>query len=207
MLSSLKNNKHWNEYPFGTIFYEHLVRLFATKNIHPNAYTIAFIGLGVASGVAIHFGHIIISFVLWRLSIILDLADGPIARMKGLESKTGQLLDNLGHIVSGFSLTFFATLYAYESTTIAHLCTTLFVSVYTVKYMIYTLFEARSKNRISKHPTFIFIEKRIADTLDIEILFFLSFLPYWCIYLFIGYKCIKLVALLLIAFRRAKYYG
>lgn len=63
----------------------------------PNQITLIFISVGLLSAVLLGFGYIFFSYLLWRLHIILDIADGNVARKQKLFSDLGPLLDKIGH--------------------------------------------------------------------------------------------------------------
>ena len=208
MLESLRKDKHWIEYPFGTIFYGRLVRYLKDRDIHPNWYTTGFIILGVFSGIFIANNYILISYIFWRLSIILDLVDGPIARYKNKTSKLGEYLDNIGHVLCGLFLTIGAVWGAFRTDRmlVAISAAFMFLMVYTFKYIYYTVFRERKKIRLSKNKTLIFLEKRCSDFFDIEMLFLLPFFPMEGLCLFIGVKFVRVSLIIHNSIMAAKNY-
>lgn len=82
-------------------FSRYFVNLFAYPlyrlSLTPNQVTIIFICTGVAGGLLSFYGFFITSYILWRLHLIIDMADGSIARVTGLFSELGDILDKVGH--------------------------------------------------------------------------------------------------------------
>ena len=175
MLESLTKDKHWIEYPFGSLFYVGLVRHLKDVNIHPNWYTLSFIMSALISGVFFSMNYFFVSYLFWRFSVILDLVDGPIARYKKQTSLLGEYLDNMGHILSGLFL-IVGTVYgsfSKDRMLFALIACFLFLLVYTVKYVNYTVFGVRNKIRLNKNKYFLFFEKRVSDFFDIDCVSFL----------------------------------
>lgn len=193
MLESLKKDKHWIEYPFGVIFYNKIIYFLKDYKIHPNVYTLFFIFFGILSGVLLLNGNLITSFIFWRISIILDLVDGPISRIQNKESNLGKYLDNLGHIFTGLAITLSGTYYASSKIEFALFAGLLFLIVHNLKYLRYLISGARTKILVSKSKNYQFIEKRIVDLLDIEILFILSMIPDIGFTIFILWKILKIL--------------
>lgn len=199
MLDFLKRDKHWIEYPFGTLFYGALVRSLKNVNIHPNWYTMGFIIMGITSGVLLANNYIILAFIAWRMSIILDLVDGPIARFKNLTSKLGEYLDNIGHVISVLALVVGGCYGSFEGreghfAALAVSCMVLLV--YTLKYIDYAVVTERSKFRITNKGNLLFLEKRLSDFLDIEIVFLFFLNPLTGVLIFLGAKALRAVALI-----------
>ncbi|HUG45799.1 MAG TPA: CDP-alcohol phosphatidyltransferase family protein, partial [Sphingomicrobium sp.] len=65
----------------------------------PNAVTFLFLIVGIGSAVSLHLGLPILCYVLWRLHIILDMADGSLARAKERFSKSAMGFDRSNHII------------------------------------------------------------------------------------------------------------
>lgn len=66
-------------------------------NLTPNQVTISFIFVGLASAYFLANEYLFLSYLLWRLHIILDISDGYIARANKLYSSKGLILDQIGH--------------------------------------------------------------------------------------------------------------
>jgi len=63
----------------------------------PNQVTVVFVLCGlIGSGFAFN-GSFVVAYLLWRLHIIIDMADGSVARVTGLMSDYGDVLDKVGH--------------------------------------------------------------------------------------------------------------
>ena len=65
----------------------------------PNQVTGLFLGVGCLSGVALYFQQGILAYILWRLHLILDMADGSLARATRTFSANAVGFDRSNHIV------------------------------------------------------------------------------------------------------------
>lgn len=198
MLDTLRKDKHWVEYPFGSLFYGYIFRQLKDIKIHPNWYTLGFIAFGMFSGVLFSMNYFLISYLFWRFSVVLDLVDGPIARYKNKTSLLGEYLDNIGHVLCGLFLVLGSV---YGSSTenrilLAMTAGFMFLLVYTLKYVNYTVIGNRQKIRLSKNKHLLFLEKRFSDFFDIEILFLLPLIPREGFVLFIGVKIVRAVLII-----------
>ena len=68
-------------------------------NLTPNMATFLFLFLGVSSGLSLIFDAYMASYLLWRLHIIVDMADGIIARATSRFSKSAMGFDRSNHII------------------------------------------------------------------------------------------------------------
>ena len=66
-------------------------------NFTPNQVTLIFIFVGLLGCISLAYGYLFLSYILWRLHIILDIADGNIARKRKLFTSLGPILDKIGH--------------------------------------------------------------------------------------------------------------
>jgi phosphatidylglycerophosphate synthase len=75
-----------------------LVKAIYPTSITPNQLTVFSLAIGILAGVCYGFGHssaIIFASVLYGLSVILDCADGQLARLKKNGTRLGRILDGL----------------------------------------------------------------------------------------------------------------
>lgn len=75
-----------------------LVKAIYPTNITPNQLTVFSLAIGILAGVCYGFGHssaVIVAAVLYGLSVILDCADGQLARLKKNGTRLGRILDGL----------------------------------------------------------------------------------------------------------------
>lgn len=69
------------------------------SRMSPNFVTFLFLVAGVSSSVSLYFGAPVVSYLFWRLHLILDMADGDIARATRNFSKSAMGFDRTNHIV------------------------------------------------------------------------------------------------------------
>jgi phosphatidylglycerophosphate synthase len=101
-----------DEHLFGRLYMRKLspraTWVLARLGVSPNAVTAAFIASGVAGGVVVAFGGLttaIIAAVLVQLGLLLDCADGELARLtKRSGSVRGIYLDRIGHYLCDAAL-------------------------------------------------------------------------------------------------------
>lgn len=65
----------------------------------PNQTTLVFILIGVCGGILALFGYALSAYICWRMHIIVDMADGGVARATQKFSQLGDTLDKVGHHV------------------------------------------------------------------------------------------------------------
>jgi phosphatidylglycerophosphate synthase len=93
-----------DEHLFGRLYMRKLspraTWLFARLGVAPNTVTAGFIACGVAAGVVVAFGGLataIVAAALVQLGLLLDCADGELARLTKRTSVGGIYLDRIGH--------------------------------------------------------------------------------------------------------------
>jgi len=82
---------------FSKYFVNYLAFPLYKLGMTPNQTTVLFIITGLIGGLLSFFNFLIVSYFLWRLHIIIDMADGSIARATKLFSEYGDVLDKFGH--------------------------------------------------------------------------------------------------------------
>jgi phosphatidylglycerophosphate synthase len=84
---------------FSTRFAQQVAYLCYLVGLSPNAVTFLFLLVGFGSAVSLHLGVPIVCYILWRLHIILDMADGSLARATQRFSKSAMGFDRSNHII------------------------------------------------------------------------------------------------------------
>lgn len=72
----------------------------------PNLITWLFLACGVLSALALSGGNFLASYLLWRLHIVLDMADGTVARATEKFSRSATGFDRSNHIVINILMIF-----------------------------------------------------------------------------------------------------
>ena len=75
-----------------------LVKAIYSTNITPNQLTVFSMFVGVLGGVSFGFGHrsaVVFGALLYALAIVIDCADGQLARLKKTGTRLGRILDGL----------------------------------------------------------------------------------------------------------------
>jgi len=65
----------------------------------PNFITFLFLIFGVGSALSLNYDYSILTFILWRLHIVIDMADGNVARATQNFSKSAVGFDRSNHII------------------------------------------------------------------------------------------------------------
>ncbi len=101
------NDEHWAGRLWGRKLSPYATWIFARLGWSPNAVTVAFIGCGIAAGVAVAFGGLataIVAALLIQLYLVLDCSDGELARWQNRTSAAGVYLDGIGHYLAESAL-------------------------------------------------------------------------------------------------------
>lgn len=67
--------------------------------LSPNAVTFTFLLAGACVSISVHLGLYVWAYVFWRLHIILDMADGDVARATSVYSRFAVGFDRTNHII------------------------------------------------------------------------------------------------------------
>ena len=73
--------------------------IFYKIGVSPNFVTWVFLLVGCASAICIWLGYPVLAFILWRVHIIIDMADGTLARATKIFSKSADGFDRTNHII------------------------------------------------------------------------------------------------------------
>ncbi len=162
-------------------FSRHFVNYFAFPlykiGLTPNQTTIIFILIGIVGGVLSFFNYLLFAYVLWRVHIIIDMADGSIARATKLFSDYGDTLDKAGHHII-YPIYWLGFLYACGLIYDQPLLSIIFFAIASSQWTIKHLFKNRNERPQAKN-----IFKRIfANMFGIE-----GFLVVILIYSYLDY--------------------
>jgi phosphatidylglycerophosphate synthase len=84
---------------FSSRFAQQVAYLCYRAGLTPNAVTLLFLLVGIGAAISLYLGLPIACYVLWRLHIILDMADGSLARATQRFSKSAMGFDRSNHII------------------------------------------------------------------------------------------------------------
>ena len=98
-----KNQKDFqNNFYFSSKFSIYFTYIFVNLKISPNQVTFIFFLFGFLGAILLYFNtafSIILSFIFYRLHVIIDLCDGEVARFTKLYSLNGTYYDYMIHSV------------------------------------------------------------------------------------------------------------
>ena len=89
---------------FSSIFSLPLAFVCYRARLSPNGVTLLFLVVGVFASVSLYFEQAIVGYILWRLHIILDMADGSVARATKIFSSHAEGFDKSNHIIINTSV-------------------------------------------------------------------------------------------------------
>lgn len=84
---------------FSRFFSTYFAFVFYRLGFSPNQVTSLFLVVGCFSGASLYCGYGLLAYICWRLHIILDMADGALARATKTYSKHATGFDRSNHIV------------------------------------------------------------------------------------------------------------
>lgn len=101
VLSSTREDKLANDktHFFSSLLSNQLAFLLFKIGFTPNSVTFLFLLLGISSGIFLIYEKFIFSYLFWRLHIIIDMADGIIARATSKFSRSAMGFDRSNHII------------------------------------------------------------------------------------------------------------
>ena len=103
--SAANDNGHYFSHHFASSF----AFFFYKLGVSPNFVTWCFFALGCTSAILLWHNYPILAFLAWRLHIIVDMADGTLARATKTFSKSADGFDRSCHIVINTSVLFACT--------------------------------------------------------------------------------------------------
>jgi phosphatidylglycerophosphate synthase len=92
---SANDNVHY----FSKIFARPTSFILFKLGLTPNLVTFAFLVVGVMSGILFKYNQMIIGYLFWRFHIVLDMADGSIARATKNFSPYADGFDKSNHVI------------------------------------------------------------------------------------------------------------
>lgn len=134
-------------------------------SLSPNTVTFLFGLVGVFSGLSIIYEYLILGYILWRLHIIIDMADGSIARAKKQFSSYADGYDKTIHIIVCTLIIF-----------VVNEDTENFYSIYFIlsSFLIYYLFNKIFQQSEKGVSNYSMTKNIIKDAISLEGYIFLS---------------------------------
>jgi len=101
IIKSSRDDKSSNDkaHFFSNIFANPAAYFFYRIGLSPNQVTFLFLLCGIICSILFYFSSPIISYLFWRLHIVLDMADGNLARATKNFSKSAVGFDRSNHII------------------------------------------------------------------------------------------------------------
>tara|TARA_B100001057_G_scaffold498757_1_gene606921 strand:- start:62 stop:712 length:651 start_codon:yes stop_codon:yes gene_type:complete len=100
---SLVNTK---QHFFSSLFSNYVAFFLYKIGFSPNSVTLLFCITGLSSAFAFSIQSLLLGYLLWRLHIILDMADGDIARATKKYSSSADGFDKVNHILINLAVIF-----------------------------------------------------------------------------------------------------
>ena len=91
---------------FSSLFSNHVAFFLYKLGMSPNAVTFLFCLTGLCAAISFSSQSLVIGYLLWRLHIILDMADGDIARATKRYSLSANGFDKVNHILINLGVIF-----------------------------------------------------------------------------------------------------
>lgn len=91
---------------FSSHFAKYFAYLFFRLGVSPNSITFLFLLAGIGSAFLFYQDEFVLAYISWRLHLILDMADGQVARATGKFSKSAVGFDRSNHIIINVSVMF-----------------------------------------------------------------------------------------------------
>lgn len=133
--------------------------LFYKLNATPNMVTFYFLIVGMCSSLAFNFSMPILAYICWRLHIIIDMADGSLARATQTFSKSAVGFDRTNHIIINTCLLI---------VTNQHLENQMIVGILIVSFYLYYFFSRNYLSEKQNTKKFNIVEVLIKNALGIE---------------------------------------
>lgn len=153
-------------------FSRYFVNIFAYPlyriGLTPNQVTLIFIFTGLVGGILSFYNFLISSYILWRIHIIIDMADGSVARVTRRFSSLGDTLDKIGHHLI-YPIYWIGFLHASQLLYQYPLFSIIFFAISSSQWTIKHLF----KNKEERPKAISVIKRIIANIFGIEGFFLL----------------------------------
>lgn len=153
--ASANNLAHY----FSSHFSERVAFMFFKVGASPNFVTWVFLFVGCSCAAFIWTGHPVLAFLMWRFHIILDMADGTLARATQQFSRAADGFDRSNHIIINTAV-LIASTQAFENDIIT-LC--LLVSFYLMYFFSRNYYTSKMETR-----NFSLIKNFIKDAVGME---------------------------------------
>lgn len=130
-LSSVRDDGLLNskQHFFSSLFSNHVAFFLYKLGMSPNAATFLFCLTGLCAALSFSSQYLVLGYLLWRLHIILDMADGDIARATKRYSLSANGFDKVNHILINlgviFALSYISSINLFQ---IYFFCTTFLIS-------------------------------------------------------------------------------
>ena len=132
---------------------------FYKLNATPNMVTFLFLILGMCTSLALNLGMPILAYICWRLHIIIDMADGSLARATQIFSKSAVGFDRSNHIVINTCLLI---------VTNQHLENYLVIGFLIISFYLYYFFSRNYFSGKQSTRKFTIVEVLIKNALGLE---------------------------------------
>jgi len=160
--------------------------------VKPNWITILYALAGITGGILLSTGEnnlIIVGVLIFSFKIILDAADGLLARVKKKSSSLGAMLDVWGGLVGEYSFLVGLGVYLFNATVQIHflylmlliiLIKTLDIRNYTYNYLMYSIYKNKNfiKNFKNRKKNILSSDKDVSNVLFFLKNFLQNFLEY-----------------------------
>lgn len=133
--------------------------LFYKLNATPNMVTFLFLIVGVCTSIALDLNMPILAYICWRLHIIIDMADGSLARATQTFSKSAIGFDRSNHIVINTCLLI---------VTNQHLENHLIIGFFIISFYLYYFFSRNYFSEKQSTRKFTIVEVLIKNSLGLE---------------------------------------
>jgi len=140
---------------FGYIFYK--------LRLTPNQVTAVFMITGIFGGLISFDGYVFLAYFFWRLHIIIDMADGAVARVTGLFSSYGDTLDKVGHHLI-YPLYWLGFLYSMNAVYDEPFLSLIFFAISSTQWTSKHLL----KDKASRPQATSLIKRLVANTMGVE---------------------------------------
>lgn len=125
----------------------------------PNIVTFLFLAAGVSTSLVLYLGMPIVSYILWRLHIIIDMADGSLARATQKFSRSADGFDRSSHIIINTSIIFVSN---------QHVSNQLSVGLLTISFYLFYFFSRNYYSGKQSVRQFNLVEVLIKNAVGLE---------------------------------------
>ncbi len=148
---------------FSKYFVNFFAYFFYLLRLSPNQVTYIFIFTGIIGGIIGSLGFFITAYIFWRIHIIIDMADGSIARVTKVFSEFGDTLDKIGHHII-YPIYWVGLSYSSGLLMLYPLLTISFIVIASSQWTLKHIFKDKSQ----RPKTSSYLRRLIANILGIE---------------------------------------